>query len=92
MEFYFWLDSIVLNKMVMDMVEGEPDEEKAKLIYDGFSEAMLIRNKGQIIHLPIPKEVYEHMEVNDARTKPNECGDDEEAKKKLAELKKENNV
>jgi RNA polymerase subunit RPABC4/transcription elongation factor Spt4 len=47
--------------MVMDIVEGEPDEEKAKFIYDGFSEAMLIRNKGQIVHLPIIVEAVREM-------------------------------
>jgi hypothetical protein len=47
--------------MVMDTVEGDADDENAKLIYDGFSEAMLIRNNGQIVHLPIIVEAMIDM-------------------------------
>jgi len=39
--------------LVMDMIEGEADEENARFVYDGFAEAMLVRNSGQIVHFPV---------------------------------------
>jgi hypothetical protein len=47
--------------MVMDKCEGEADDENAKLIYDGFAEAMLVRSSGQIVHLPILVEAVRNM-------------------------------
>ena len=39
--------------LIMDKCEGEADGENARFVYDGFAEAMLVRNSGQIVHLPI---------------------------------------
>jgi hypothetical protein len=47
--------------MVMDAPEGDADDENAKFIYDGFSEAMLVRNGEQIVHLPIITEPVRDM-------------------------------
>ena len=46
--------------IVMDApdYETEADDENAKFIYDGFAEAMIIRNSEQIVHLPI---LVEHV-------------------------------
>jgi len=45
--------------MVMDVPgAGEADDDLAKFIYDGASQAALIRNSEQIVHIPlIPEEV-----------------------------------
>ena len=47
--------------MIIGMSEGEADEENAKFVYDGFAEAMLVRNSGQIVHLPIVVEAIRNM-------------------------------
>jgi hypothetical protein len=49
--------------MIMDAPEDgmEADDENAKFIFDGFSEAMLVRNGKQIVHLPILKEPVRDM-------------------------------
>ena len=47
--------------LVMDKCEGEADDENAKFVYDGFAEAMLVRNSGQIVHFPIIVEAVRDM-------------------------------
>ncbi|MDR2933490.1 MAG: hypothetical protein LBV27_10345 [Oscillospiraceae bacterium] len=47
--------------LVMDAPEGSPDDETAKFVYDGFTEAMLVRNDSQIIHLPVISEPIRDM-------------------------------
>jgi hypothetical protein len=39
--------------LIIGMAEGEADDENARFVYDGFAEGMLVRNSGQIVHLPI---------------------------------------
>jgi hypothetical protein len=47
--------------LVMDKCEGEADDENARFVYDGFAEAMVVRNSGQIVHLPIVVETVRDM-------------------------------
>ena len=53
--------------LVMDACEGTADDENAQFIYDGKSEAMLIRSNGQIVYLPIVAEPVREM-LTDGRT------------------------
>jgi hypothetical protein len=39
--------------MVMDKPEGAADDENAMFVYDGSAQAMLVRNDGQIVRLPL---------------------------------------
>ena len=43
--------------LVMEKSKGEADEENARFVYDGFAEAMLVRNSGQIVHFPVIVQV-----------------------------------
>jgi len=47
--------------LVMEPPEGDADEDLAKFIYDGTSNAMLIRNGGQIVYLPNQVEAVKKM-------------------------------
>jgi len=47
--------------LVMDKCEGEADDENARFVYDGFAEAMVVRNSGQIVHLPIVVQAVRDM-------------------------------
>jgi len=47
--------------LVMDRCEDEADDENARFVYDGFAEAMVVRNSGQIVHLPIVVEAVRDM-------------------------------
>ena len=47
--------------LIMDKCEGEADDENARFVYDGFAEAMVVRNSGQIVHLPIIVEAVRDM-------------------------------
>jgi len=59
---YDWIDNGAGELMlVMDKVDGIADDDNAKIIFDGFHEAMLIRNDNQIIHLPIVVEAVRDM-------------------------------
>ena len=50
---YDWIDNGAGELMlVLNAPAGAPDEESAQFVYDGFAEAMLIRNRRQIIYLP----------------------------------------
>jgi hypothetical protein len=50
---YDWIDNGAGELMlVLTAPAGTPDEENAQFVYDGFAEAMLVRNRGQIIYLP----------------------------------------
>jgi hypothetical protein len=50
---YDWIDNGAGELMlVLTTPAGAPDEENAQFVYDGFAEAMLVRNRGQIIYLP----------------------------------------
>ena len=39
--------------MVMDKPEGMADDDNAKVVYDGDAQAMLVRNAGQIVRMPV---------------------------------------
>jgi len=59
---YDWIENGAEELMlVMDAVEGTADDDNAKIIFDGFHEAMLIRSGNQIIHLPIVAEAVREM-------------------------------
>ena len=47
--------------LVMGKCEGDADDENARFVYDGFAEAMVVRNSGQIVHLPIVVEAVRDM-------------------------------
>jgi hypothetical protein len=47
--------------LIMDKCAGEADDENAKFVFDGFAEAMLVRNSGQIVHFPIIVEAIREM-------------------------------
>jgi len=47
--------------LIMDKCEGEADDENARFVYDGFAEAMVVRNSGQIVHLPIVVQAVRDM-------------------------------
>jgi hypothetical protein len=47
--------------LVMNKCEGEADDENARFVYDGFAEAMVVRNSGQIVHLPIVVQAVRDM-------------------------------
>ena len=47
--------------LIMDKSEGEADDENARFVYDGFAEAMVVRNSGQIVHLPLVVEAVRDM-------------------------------
>ena len=47
--------------IVMDQPKGAADDENAKVIFDGFHEAMLLRNHNQVVHLPIVPEAVREM-------------------------------
>jgi hypothetical protein len=47
--------------LVMDKCEDAADDENARFVYDGFAEAMVVRNSGQIVHLPIVVEAVRDM-------------------------------
>ena len=47
--------------LIIDKSEGEADDENAKFVYDGFAEAMVVRNSGQIVHLPIVVQAVRDM-------------------------------
>ena len=50
---YDWIDNGAGELMlVLTAPAGAPDEENAQFVYDGCAEAMLVRNRGQIIYLP----------------------------------------
>jgi hypothetical protein len=50
---YDWIDNGAGELMlVLTAPAGTADEENAQFVYDGFAEAMLVRNRGQIIYLP----------------------------------------
>jgi hypothetical protein len=50
---YDWIDNGAGELMlVLNAPAGTPDEENVQFVYDGFAEAMLVRNRGQIIYLP----------------------------------------
>ena len=44
--------------LIMEPPEGDSDDDDAKLIFDGTSEGMLVRNNEQAVYLPVlPEEV-----------------------------------
>jgi len=47
--------------LIMDKCEGEADDENARFVYDGFAEAMVVRNSEQIVHLPIIVQAVRDM-------------------------------
>jgi hypothetical protein len=50
---YDWIDNGAGELMLaLTAPAGMPDEESAQFVYDGFAEAMLVRNRRQIIYLP----------------------------------------
>jgi hypothetical protein len=53
--------------MVMDAPEGVADDENAMFVYDGAAQAMLVRNDGQIVRLPVLPTEIRDMLKGDAR-------------------------
>ena len=47
--------------MIIWPPEGDSDDDDAKFIYDGTSEAMLVRNDGQTVYLPVLAEEIRKM-------------------------------
>ncbi|MCL2180104.1 MAG: hypothetical protein FWB83_03165 [Treponema sp.] len=59
---YDWIDNGAGELMlVIDKVDGIADDDNAKIIFDGFHEAMLVRNDDIIVHLPIVVEAVRDM-------------------------------
>jgi hypothetical protein len=47
--------------LVMDAPEGTADDENAMFVFDGASQAMLVRNDGQIVRLPVIAQAVRDM-------------------------------
>ncbi|MDR0502061.1 MAG: hypothetical protein LBH16_01940 [Treponema sp.] len=59
---YDWIDNGAGELMlVMDKTAGMADDDNARILYDGFHEAMLIKNGSQIVHLPLVAEAVREM-------------------------------
>jgi len=59
---YDWINNGAGELMlVMDKTGGIADDDNAKILFDGFQEAMLVRSDSQIVHLPIVAEAVREM-------------------------------
>lgn len=47
--------------MVMEALEGTADDDNAKFLYDGISEALLVRSNSEIFRVPILPEIARNM-------------------------------